>query len=221
MAKIDRDTGVIKAIIGDELNLKQLEELMQLTDVDLVTEYGMSHDEAERAMNFVKREMYRMRAQGYSFGDLDADQRKAVSYPKPPTRTNPVYESESKEGKRLTEGELKEIIKQALLNESPMAGAMPLIGIGALGGAPMSARPMAAPAPAPTSGRGLDYKEPKEGRMMKANLYNIAQDAMQLCDMLHDDDDLPQWTHEKVATARDRLNYVREYLEAKIAKQGK
>ena len=97
-----------------------------------------------------------------------------------------------------------------------MAGAMPLVGISALGGAPMSARPMAAPAPTP--GRDLDYREPKEGRMMRSNLYNIAQDAMQLHDMLQDDDNLPQWTQEKVATARDRLNSVREYLEAKIVK---
>lgn len=210
MAKIDQQVAVVKSLVGDQLNPKQLEELMALSDVDLMIEHGLTDAEAEKVLTHAKREMYRMRAQGYSFGTMDPEERAKVSYPTPPTRTSPIYETK-----------LKEIIKQALLNESPMAGAMPLIGIGALGGAPMSARPMAAPAPAPTSGRGLDYKEPKEGRMMKANLYNIAQDAMQLCDMLHDDDDLPQWTHEKVATARDRLNYVREYLEAKIAKQGK
>lgn len=68
-------------------------------------------------------------------------------------------------------------------------------------------------------GRNLDYEKPKEGRMMKSNLYNIAQDAMHLCDMLYDDDDLPQWAHEKLATARDRINSVREYLEAKIANE--
>jgi len=324
MAKIDQQVAVVKSLVGDQLNLKQLEELMALSDVDLMIEHGLTDAEAEKVLTHAKREMYRMRAQGYSFGNLDAEQRQKVSYTKPPTRTSPISESNnpknyklqdrqqipskrqytpemtraikyaedilhpsdvadleiifgnylmgdfkaayrkaieadsivrdvipnsvwsklmsvgnnqlhfegrlrkslrsqlrnqpqrSKEGKRLTEGELKEIIKQTLLNESPLAGAMPLIGIGALGGAPMSARPMAAPAP--TSGRDLDYREPKEGRMMKANLYNIAQDAMQLCDMLHDDDDLPQWTHEKVATAHDRLNYVREYLEAKIVK---
>ena len=97
-----------------------------------------------------------------------------------------------------------------------MAGAMPLVGIGALSAAPMSARPTVVPASTP--GRDFDYREPKEGGMMRSNLYNIAQDAMALCDMLQDDDNLPQWTQEKVATARDRLNSVREYLEAKIYK---
>ena len=117
---------------------------------------------------------------------------------------------------KVTKRQLRRIIEQATLKESATAGAMPLVGIGALGGAPMSVRPAATPTSTP--GRDFDYKEPKEGRMMRANLYNIAQDAMQLHDMLQDDDDLPQWAQEKVATARDRLNSVREYLEAKIVK---
>jgi len=216
MAKIDQQVAVVKSLVGDQLNPKQLEELMTLSDVDLMIEHGLTDTEAEKVLTHAKREMYRMRAQGYSFGTLDPEERAKVSYPHPPTRTSPVYEARAKRGKRLTEAKLRRAIKRAILEESPMAGAMPLVGVGALGGAPMSARPMAAPAPTP--GRDLDYREPQEGRMMRSNLYNIAQDAMQLHDMLQDDDNLPQWTQEKVATARDRLNSVREYLEAKIVK---
>lgn len=216
MAKIDQQVAVVKSLIGDQLNPKQLEELMALSSIDLMTEHGLTDNEADKVFTHVKREMYRMRAQGYSFGTMTPEERAKVSYPLPPTRTSPIYESNVKKDKRLAVAKLKRAIKQTILEESAAAGAMPLIGIGALGGAPMSSRPMAAPAPA--HGRDLDYREPQEGRMMKSNLYNMAQDAMQLCDMLHDNDNLPQWTQEKVATARDRLNSVREYLEAKIVK---
>jgi len=210
MAKIDQTVAIVKSLSGDQLNPKQLEELMSLSNVDMITDHGLTDSEADKVLTHVKSEMYRMRAQGYSFGTMDPDERKKVSYATPPTRTSPVHESKV----HITEAELRQVIKQELLSESPVAGAMPLIGIGALGSGPMASRP------GTTSGRDLDYSKSKEGRMMRSNLYNIAQDAMQLHDMLQDDDDLPQWTQEKVATARDRLNSVREYLEAKITKHG-
>lgn len=72
-------------------------------------------------------------------------------------------------------------------------------------------------APDAEQGRMLDYPHPKEGRMVRSDLYNIALDAMQLRALLRDDDNLPQWTQSKLAVARDRVNSVREYLEAKIA----
>ena len=216
MAKIDQQVAVVKSLVGDQLNPKQLEELLLLSDIDLMTEHGLNDVEAQKVLTHAKREMYRMRAQGYSFGTLNPEERAKVSYPHPPTSTSPVYEARAKRGKRLAEARLRQTIKQTILKESPMAGAMPLVGIGALSAAPMSARPTVVPASTP--GRDFDYREPKEGGMMRSNLYNIAQDAMALCDMLQDDDNLPQWTQEKVATARDRLNSVREYLEAKIYK---
>lgn len=70
---------------------------------------------------------------------------------------------------------------------------------------------------APEPGRMMDYPNPKEGRMMRSDLYNIALDAMQLRELLRDNDNLPQWTQNKLAVARDRVNSVREYLEAKVA----
>jgi hypothetical protein len=77
--------------------------------------------------------------------------------------------------------------------------------------------PLVVVAPDAEQGRMLDYPHPKEGRMVRSDLYNIALDAMQLRALLRDDDNLPQWTQSKLAVARDRVNSVREYLEAKIA----
>ena len=213
MAKIDQQVAVVKSLIGDQLNPKQLEELMALSDVDLMIEHGLTDSEAEKVLTHAKREMYRMRAQGYSFGTMEPEDRAKVSYPVPPTRTSPIYESRKRRKPQASQTKLKQVIRQAILSENLSVGAMPLVGIGALSGAPMSSRPTSPSG----SSRNLDYERPREGGMMKSNLYNMAQDAMALCDMLHDDDDLPQWTQEKVATARDRLNSVREYLEAKIA----
>ena len=65
MAKIDQQVAVVKSLVGDQLNPKQLEELMTLSDVDLMIEHGLTDTEAEKVLTHAKREMYRMRAQGY------------------------------------------------------------------------------------------------------------------------------------------------------------
>ena len=72
-------------------------------------------------------------------------------------------------------------------------------------------------------GRMLDYghqmSDSHEGRMMRQALYEMAQYAQELHDMLTDDDDLPQWCHYKIATARSGLSKVKHYLEYKIARK--
>jgi hypothetical protein len=69
-------------------------------------------------------------------------------------------------------------------------------------------------------GRMLDYGEQKsdsnEGRMIRQALFEMAQYAQELHDLLEDNDDLPQWCHYKIATARSGLGKVKHYLEYKI-----
>tara|TARA_Y100001938_G_C7899374_1_gene333843 strand:+ start:270 stop:632 length:363 start_codon:yes stop_codon:yes gene_type:complete len=69
-------------------------------------------------------------------------------------------------------------------------------------------------------GRNLSYGHSKssdrEGRSTKKQLYYIFRKAQSLHDMLHDDDDLPEWVQSKVTRAADKINSVYEYLEYKI-----
>jgi hypothetical protein len=73
------------------------------------------------------------------------------------------------------------------------------------------------------AGRMLDYGHQKsdsnEGRMMRQALYEMAQYAQELHDILDDDDDLPQWCHYKIATARAGLGKVKHYLEYKLVRE--
>ena len=75
-----------------------------------------------------------------------------------------------------------------------------------------------------TDGRMLDYGHQKsdshEGRMMRQALYQMAEYAEDLHDMLQDNDDLPQWCHYKIATARNSLSKVKHYLEYKLSRKG-
>ena len=74
------------------------------------------------------------------------------------------------------------------------------------------------------SGRMLDYghvvSDAREGRMARGALRNIAVDAYRLHQMLHDEDDLPQWCEYKIAQAQLMMNSVREYLEYKLEREG-
>ena len=70
------------------------------------------------------------------------------------------------------------------------------------------------------SGRMLDYghtqSDSHEGKMAKSNLTSLARRAAELESMLSDDDDLPQWVHYKIATSKDRIQSVYDYLVNKI-----
>ena len=69
-------------------------------------------------------------------------------------------------------------------------------------------------------GRNLSYGHTKatdhEGRNTKKYLYQIFRKAQSLHDMLHDDDDLPEWLQSKVAQSADKIDSVYDYLEYKI-----
>ena len=69
-------------------------------------------------------------------------------------------------------------------------------------------------------GRNLSYGHSKssdhEGRSTKKYLYQIFRKAQSLHDMLHDDDDLPEWVQSKVAQSADKIDSVYDYLEYKI-----
>lgn len=73
-------------------------------------------------------------------------------------------------------------------------------------------------------GRMMDYGHSKsdsnEGHMMRQALYDIATYGASLHDALDDNDDLPQWCHYKVATAREGLSKVKHYLEYKLFRKG-
>lgn len=70
-----------------------------------------------------------------------------------------------------------------------------------------------------SGGRDLDYGR-GEARMARSDLYEIAKEAQLLHDMLHDDDDLPEWVESKITKAADYINTAREYLEYKIQRIG-
>jgi hypothetical protein len=64
--------------------------------------------------------------------------------------------------------------------------------------------------------RDLDYPNPKEGHLVKTQLYNIARNALQLHESLGDNDNLPAWCIQYIGQVGDKLDTVTEYLEYKI-----
>ena len=69
-------------------------------------------------------------------------------------------------------------------------------------------------------GRNLSYGHSKssdhEGRSTKKQLYYIFTRSQSLHDMIHDDDDLPEWVQSKISRAADKIQSVYNYLEYKI-----
>lgn len=69
-------------------------------------------------------------------------------------------------------------------------------------------------------GRLLDYGEVKsdsdEGRMAKQDLYKMSQYSAKLHEMLHDDDDLPEWCLKYVYLSSAALSKVYHYLDYKM-----
>lgn len=52
-----------------------------------------------------------------------------------------------------------------------------------------------------------------EGRMSKANLFKIAEYAMELHNMIHDNEDLEPWVQEKIAVASSMLDSIGHYMQ--------
>jgi len=65
--------------------------------------------------------------------------------------------------------------------------------------------------------RNLDYPMPMHGRMMRQRLWEAQLDAGMLYDTLRDDDRVPAWTLDKVATGADSLHQVSRYLRFKAS----
>jgi len=65
--------------------------------------------------------------------------------------------------------------------------------------------------------RNLDYPAPMHGRMMRQRLREAEHDARKLFATLRDDDRVPAWTLDKVATGADNLHQVSRYLRFKVS----
>jgi hypothetical protein len=65
-------------------------------------------------------------------------------------------------------------------------------------------------------GRNLDYGHMYEGRMVRTELDNIKRNAKQLHDMLHDEDNLPEWVNKKVFLSNSYLKSAKDYLHNKL-----
>ena len=66
-----------------------------------------------------------------------------------------------------------------------------------------------------SKGRDLGYGE-GEGRMTKSQLFQVAEYAALLHEMILDDDDLPEWVQSKVAVMANDIGKIKHYLEYKI-----
>ncbi len=64
-------------------------------------------------------------------------------------------------------------------------------------------------------GRDLGYGE-GEGRSTKAQLFQVAEYAALLHEMIQDEDDLPEWVQNKIAVMTSNIGKTKHYLEYKI-----
>ncbi len=64
-------------------------------------------------------------------------------------------------------------------------------------------------------GRDLGYGE-GEGKMVKSKLYQVAEYAAILHEMIPDGDDLTEWVQNKVAVMTNDIGKIKHYLEYKI-----
>lgn len=60
----------------------------------------------------------------------------------------------------------------------------------------------------------------QESRMAKSDLYNIAENAKMLHDMLEDDYPLEDWAEAKITKAADYVRSVFQYLKYEIEREG-
>ena len=56
------------------------------------------------------------------------------------------------------------------------------------------------------SGRDLDYQVPAEGKHAKNHLFHTSKDAIELHDILEDEDNIPAWCLEYIAIARHEID---------------
>ncbi len=58
----------------------------------------------------------------------------------------------------------------------------------------------------------LDDVNSHEGKMAKAQSYELMKDAEDVCRMISDGDNLPEWLEAKITLASDYMNKVKDYL---------
>lgn len=63
------------------------------------------------------------------------------------------------------------------------------------------------------AGIDYDYPMPVEGKMAKTYLWQMENDARELRQGLNDDDNLPGWVNNYVATSADRINTASRYMQ--------
>ena len=97
-AKKDLELAVVKALSGAPLRRVELNELLAITQSDLIRDYGCDLYMAEQVKQHVKREHYRMRAQNLL---TPADELSDLYPGKPYTRTSPLNESHHDDGGRM------------------------------------------------------------------------------------------------------------------------
>lgn len=105
------EIAVHKLISHDNLTVKELQEVIHLSVVDLMLEYGFSLDLAREVTNCIRKEAHRHRAQGFTWPESSEDPRKEFGYPIPPTRTRPIVESK-KNSKKMSIKELRTLIEE-------------------------------------------------------------------------------------------------------------
>ena len=66
------------------------------------------------------------------------------------------------------------------------------------------------------TGRNLDYGHMYEGKMIRKELDIITKNAKQLHDMLHDNDDLPEWVNKKIFIANNYIKSTKDYIHSKL-----
>ncbi len=63
-------------------------------------------------------------------------------------------------------------------------------------------------------------KDNHESRMAKSDLYNIAENAKMLHDMLEDDYPLEDWAEAKITKAADYVRSVLQYIKYEVDREG-
>lgn len=66
----------------------------------------------------------------------------------------------------------------------------------------------------------LDYghvkSDAKEGKMFVSTLETIIRKCEDLADIIHHEDDMPQWCHYKLAKASEKISSLHDYLTEEV-----
>ena len=63
-------------------------------------------------------------------------------------------------------------------------------------------------------------EEEQEGKMAKYDAKQASEDALEIFNMIDENDDLPEWLEAKITKASDYLNSVKDYLTHHYSDKG-